>query len=169
MDIQEFTYVDIILAIPLLFGLIRGFLKGLIIEIASLFAIVLGYFCAIHLAHFMNRLLILKLGFDYVWLPYVSVIFVFLLIVILVMLSAKLLEGVINLMQLGIINKLLGAFFGLLKYWIITSIVLFYLNQGSENRHFFDPVKSDSSKLYPYVNKSGIWLSETFTPKAGNV
>ena len=42
------SIIDIVLGALLLFGLIRGAMKGLFVEIASLFALVLGVFGAIH-------------------------------------------------------------------------------------------------------------------------
>ena len=45
--------LDIILAALLLFGLVKGFMKGLFVEITSLVALVLGLYGAIHFSYFM--------------------------------------------------------------------------------------------------------------------
>ena len=47
------NYIDIILAIPLVWAVYRGFTKGFIIEIASLIAMVLGVYGAIHFSYFI--------------------------------------------------------------------------------------------------------------------
>ncbi|MCB0383139.1 MAG: CvpA family protein, partial [Psychroserpens sp.] len=44
--------IDIILGALLLFGLIRGFLKGLFVEVASLVALIAGVYGAIHFSNF---------------------------------------------------------------------------------------------------------------------
>jgi membrane protein required for colicin V production len=49
--------IDIVLGALLLFGLIRGLMKGLFVEVASLLALVLGIFGAIHFSHFAASLL----------------------------------------------------------------------------------------------------------------
>ena len=49
--------IDIILLIILGFGLVRGFMRGLIIEMASLLAIVVGIYGAIHFSFFTASLL----------------------------------------------------------------------------------------------------------------
>ena len=43
---------DIILAALLLFGLVRGFMKGLFVEVASILALVAGIYGAIHFSNF---------------------------------------------------------------------------------------------------------------------
>ena len=48
--------IDIILLIILGFGLVRGFMRGLIIEMASLLAIVVGIYGAIHFSFFTASL-----------------------------------------------------------------------------------------------------------------
>jgi len=40
--------LDIILAVPLLYGLYKGFTRGLIVEIASLVGLVLGIYGGVH-------------------------------------------------------------------------------------------------------------------------
>ena len=49
--------IDILLLVILGFGLVRGFMRGLIIEMASLLAIVVGIYGAIHFSFFTARLL----------------------------------------------------------------------------------------------------------------
>ena len=46
------TVIDIVLGALLLFGLVRGLFKGLFVEVASLLALVLGVYGAIHFSNF---------------------------------------------------------------------------------------------------------------------
>ena len=46
------TILDIVLASLLLFGLIRGLMKGLFVEVASLIALIAGIYGAIHFSVF---------------------------------------------------------------------------------------------------------------------
>jgi membrane protein required for colicin V production len=48
---------DIIIAVILLFAAVRGFMKGLFSEVASLIAIVAGVFCAIHFSYYVEYFL----------------------------------------------------------------------------------------------------------------
>ena len=51
------SIIDIVLAALLLFGFIRGLFKGLFVEIASLVALVLGIYGAIHFSYFAADLI----------------------------------------------------------------------------------------------------------------
>ena len=46
------SIIDIVLGVLLLFGLIRGLMKGLFVELASLVALVLGVWGAIHFSFY---------------------------------------------------------------------------------------------------------------------
>ena len=48
---------DIIIAALLLFGLVRGIMKGLFIEVASLVALIAGVYGAIHFSYFTSNFL----------------------------------------------------------------------------------------------------------------
>jgi len=50
--------LDIILGALLLFGLVRGFMKGLFVEVASLVALIAGVYGAIHFSSFTAILLL---------------------------------------------------------------------------------------------------------------
>ena len=119
------NYLDIILAIPLLWALYKGFSKGLIIEVASLIAIVLGVYGAIHFSYFITNALHLTSSYS----PLISFAITFLIIVIVVYLLAKMLEKSVDLLALGFLNKLAGAIFALLKIAFIVSVLLMFFNK----------------------------------------
>ena len=49
---------DIVITALLLFGFIRGIVKGLFVEVASLVALIAGVFGAIHFSYFVANLFI---------------------------------------------------------------------------------------------------------------
>ena len=51
------TVIDIVLGALLLFGLIRGLTKGLFVEVASLLALIVGVYGAIHFSYFTTEYL----------------------------------------------------------------------------------------------------------------
>ena len=51
------NWLDIVLAIPLLWFLYRGFRNGLIIELASLAALILGIYAALHFSFYVQEYL----------------------------------------------------------------------------------------------------------------
>jgi membrane protein required for colicin V production len=153
------NYLDIILAVPLLWAVYRGFTKGFIIEVASLIAIVLGIYGAVHFSYFISDAL--KLKSEYASL--ISFAVTFLIIVVIVFLLAKMLEKSVNLLALGLVNKLAGAFFGMLKVAFIISVVLILINKidsktgiipekTKQGSLLFVPVSSIAPFVIPKLN-----------------
>lgn len=147
------NYIDIILCIPLIWGFYRGFKRGFIIEVASLFAFWIGIYAGVKFSNFLTAHLKTLFGWTSPYLPLVSFAFLFLGVLIIVYLLAKLIEGFANAIALGIINKLLGAVAGVLKFALIMSILLFLLD-SVERRIQFVPIKTKKeSLLYQPVAK----------------
>lgn len=143
--------MDIILAIPLLWGAYKGFTKGLIIEIASIIGLVAGVYFAVHFSFFAEELL--SDYFDNLgkMLPLVSFALTFIAVVMLVYLLAKLIEKVVDLVALKLINKLLGLLFGMIKAALIFSALLFITDTIDASFHFIPENQKSESKLYPLV------------------
>jgi len=148
------NYLDIILAIPLLWTIYKGFTKGLIIEIASLIAIVMGVYGAIHFSYFITNALHLTSAYS----PLISFAITFLLIVVVVYLLAKMLEKSVNLLALGFLNKLAGAFFSLLKMAFILSVLLMFFNKIDSKANIISEETKKHSLFYPAVSAFAPWL-----------
>lgn len=142
------NYLDVILALPLLWGVYRGFKKGLIISVASLVALVLGIYIAVHFASFFS-------GYIHAWFnpapQYLKVItfaIVFLIIVILVRLLGWGLDRMIKSASLGFVNRILGALFNVLKWAFIVSAIISLFEGGSPTRNFIKEQTKEDSILY---------------------
>ena len=48
------NYLDIIIAVPLLYGLIKGFSNGLVKEVTSLLALFIGVYVAINFSEYLE-------------------------------------------------------------------------------------------------------------------
>jgi len=142
------NYLDLILAVPLLWAIYRGFTKGFIIEVASLIAIVLGIYGAVHFSYFISDLLKMKSEYS----SLISFTITFLIIAIVIFILAKLLEKSINLLALGIVNKLGGAFFGMLKVAFILSVILIVVNKIDSKTGVIPEKTKTASLLYKPVS-----------------
>ena len=78
------NYLDIIILLPLVYGLFRGFNKGFAIELATLAALVLGIYGAYKFSYITTIFLRDKFDMMGDYLPYVSFFLTFIVIVILV-------------------------------------------------------------------------------------
>ena len=160
------SIIDIVLGALLLFGLIRGAMKGLFVEIASLFALVLGVFGAIHFSYFVADLIESKVDWDEKTMNIVAFATTFVIIVLAISLAGKALTKLADFAALGMLNKLLGGVFGALKIGLILSVLLIVFNKLNKTLPFMEeeeleesilykPVKSLAPMIFPTLIKSG--------------
>jgi membrane protein required for colicin V production len=142
------NYLDLIIAIPLVWGFIRGLSKGFIIEIASLIALIAGIWAGIHFSDLLSTFLLNKLGWSATYVPIISFLIIFIAIVIGVFIIAKVLEKFVNLLALGLINKLAGGIFGALKFAVILSVLIIILNKFDSKSTVINQTTKDGSMLY---------------------
>ncbi len=143
--------LDIILAAILLFGLVKGFMKGLFVEITSLVALVLGLYGAIHFSYFIADFLKERVEWSEKYMQIFAFASTFVLIVLLISLSGKLLTKLADAAALGILNKVFGAVFGVLKIGLILSVVLIVFDKLNRNLPFVNEEKLEASILYKPV------------------
>jgi len=142
------SVIDIVLAALLLFGLIRGVIKGLFVEIASLVALVAGVYGAIHFSDFAGDLLQEQFEWDQKYISIVAFAITFVIIVLVISLAGKALTKLADFAALGIINKLLGGVFGALKIGLILSVILIVFNKMNNTIPFADEADLETSILY---------------------
>ena len=116
--------IDIILGALILYGIIKGFFKGLFVEVASLLALMLGVYGAVHFSNYAAEFLSGYVDWSEQTMNISSFAITFIVIVLAVSLAGKALTKLANFAALGLINKLLGALFGGLKITLILSVLL---------------------------------------------
>ncbi len=147
------NYIDIFLCIPLVWGLYKGFTKGLILEAASLIAFGLGIWGGIHLSELTARKLSAWLNWTSPYLPIISFALVFLLIIITVYFIGKLLQRLVEGMALGFINKIIGALFGALKFALVLSVIIFVMDAAEKSYPVVSFKMKEQSLLYKPIGK----------------
>ena len=159
------SIIDIVLAALLLFGFVRGLFKGLFVEVASLVALVLGVYGAIHFSYFAADLLESKVDWNEKTINIVAFAITFVIIVLAISLAGKALTKLADFAALGILNKLLGGVFGALKIGLILSVLLIVFNKLNNTLPFMEkedleesvlykPVKSLAPMIFPNLIKS---------------
>ncbi len=157
------NYVDLILLLPLAYGLIRGLMKGLINELASLVSIVAGLFLAYHYSEEVQNWLSQYFENDSSWLAIASYILIFLTVSVIIYILARFLTKMIHFMALGIVNRIAGAIFGLSKILLIMLLLVYligpYLHSLRERNEAWQ-----QSKVYGlldnYADVPGEWLTD---------
>ncbi len=159
------SLLDIIILIPLVWFTVKGFTKGLIIELASLAALVLGIYIAYFFSDFTAHILTDKLGMTSQYIQPLSFVVTFLIVIILVFILAKALEAVVKTASLGVFNKLAGALFGFIKITLICAFCLYQLAYFDINEKFI--TKNTKEKSYTY--KPLMKVSVTVMPYIKNI
>ena len=145
--------LDIIIIIFLGLLLILGIKKGFIISLASLIALVLGIYAAVHFSNYLDGILLEHLKPSRTWLPILSFTITFLVVVILVLLLGKALEKLVDIMGMGIFNHIFGGIFGLLKGVILLSVIFFIINSADPKSKIITPEAKKKSYLYGYAER----------------
>ncbi len=139
---------DIIIAAILLFGFIRGLMKGFFVELASLVSLVAGVYGAIHFSYFAGDFLKDKVEWDEKYISIIAFAVTFIVIVILISLLGKLFTKIADFAALGILNKLLGGVFGALKLGLIVSVLLLVFDKLNSTITFVNKENTEDSVLY---------------------
>lgn len=139
--------IDIIVIILLVLAVFKGLSKGLIVAIFSLLAYLVGLAAALKLSTLMADYIGTNVEISQRWLPFIAFFVVFMIVVLLVRLGAKAIEGAVKMMMLGWLNRLGGVLLYILIYFFIFSIILFYTTQ----LHLIKAETISDSATYSYI------------------
>lgn len=144
------NYLDIIILVPLIWGIYKGFNRGLVVEVASLAALVLGVWCALHFSELTAKVLVNNIGLDISanYLSPISFAVTFLVVAVVIVAVSRMIDKLLSAIALGGINKLFGAVFGGVKVFLIMAILIFFVNGIDQKTNFIDEAKKDESLLY---------------------
>lgn len=121
--------LDIIFLILLILAVIRGYQRGLIMGVFSLLAIIIGLAAAIRLSAAVAGYIGQAVNVSDKWLPVISFIVVFFLVLLLIRWGAGLLQKTMEIATLGWVNRLGGIVLYALIFIIVYSILMFYAEQ----------------------------------------
>jgi membrane protein required for colicin V production len=156
---------DIIIAALLILAFVRGIMKGLFAEIASLVAIILGVYVAINYSHYIVEFLDqTPIKWSHQANAIVGFSVTFLAVVILIIVAGKFLTKIADITALGLINKFLGGIFGTLKTGLILSVIFILFNRLNstiplidketlENSFLYNPIKKIAPTIFPSIIK----------------
>lgn len=144
----------------------KGCRRGLILEIASIVGLIAGIYMAIKFSGFVAGKLDPYLDISEQWLGVISFVITFIGVVFLVNILGKILEKTIKMVALGMINRIAGSLFSVLKTALIMSFLLFFLNQfdsvfdilseeTKEKSLFYEPIQKVAPNILPVMKDLG--------------
>ncbi len=160
------NWIDLTIVVVLILSIVMGFINGLVKEVASLAALILGIWGAIKFSGFTAEKL-----YDYFDMTgqYVGIIAFLItlgIIAIIIHFIGILADKIVNAVSLGFVNRLLGVAFGLLKSVLIMSIFFVILNaidarrpflptEKIEESMFYNPISDIAPAIFPIIGEGG--------------
>ena len=156
------SLLDAILLLPLVWGLIRGLMKGFILTVGSLVSLLAGIYVAN--AYVSESVVLLAQWFTlpdrYLYL--LAYVLIFTVVVLLGLLVSKLMARFFKALSLAWLDKTLGAVLGFLKYALLVSVVVNLVDLVDVHLHLIErdtkaqsvaymPLKQLAPGLLPYV------------------
>ncbi|MEY2739143.1 MAG: hypothetical protein RL259_1052 [Bacteroidota bacterium] len=170
--------IDIVFAIILGFAVYKGFKNGFFVEVASFIGLLVGIYVALKFSNWMGAVFLdIFPTWHSKYITITAFILTFILVLIGIHLSAKVLTKIFNIAFLGGINKIAGIIFSLLKMILTLSVVLFIVEkinidnlliakETQEHSLFYHPIQNTAKAIYPSIEgwygglKSGVESAE---------
>jgi membrane protein required for colicin V production len=139
--------IDVVFFILMIIAVFKGFSKGFVVGIFSLIAFVIGLAAALKLSAVVAQHLGAAAGISGRWLPLVAFSLVFIVVVLLVNLGARIIRKTISMAMLGWLDRLAGIVLYIIIYIIILSVILFF----AEKMVLLKAQTIKSSHVYQFV------------------
>lgn len=147
------NFLDFIILAALAYAAWKGFKKGFILELFTFLALFLGLYAGIHFSDLISKGLTSKLGLDSEYVPAISFTIVFLAVGAMIYFGGKALEKVIKVVQLNLLNKLLGIFFSVLKMIFIIGALFLLLESYNQKGKLLSQDTRDGSLFFNGMKK----------------
>ena len=161
------NYLDIIIAVPLLYGLIKGFSNGLIKEVTALVALLAGVYVAINFSLYLEPKVADVLDGYKQFVSIIAFAILFLVSFLCVKAIGFLVDKLTKALALGIISRLLGGIFGLLKIVVIFSFLLFVITdynlvnkKTKDDSVLYKPLSDIAAIITPQLKKPQLILDK---------
>ena len=152
------TWLDILILLPLLIGLIRGLMKGVIVEVTSIVAIILGFWGAKWWSATFASWLMQQFEWSETACIVVAYALLFAGIALGLNILARLLSKLFQKIQLGWLNRLLGGLFGTAKWGIVIIALVLCVHNLDKQFQFLQPELKEKSVVYttltPYAEQA---------------
>ncbi len=143
--------VDVFFIILMVLAIFKGYTRGFIVALFSIFAFIAGIAAAMKLSTVVANYLGNNASIAKQWLPVISFLLVFIIVVLLVRLGASVIEKTIQLAMLGWVNRIAGIVLYVALYVVLLSVLIFYASQVK----LITNKTLESSVTWPYLQPWG--------------
>ena len=145
--------IDSICLIILIYGSYKGFKNGIVNEVLSFIGILLGIYLSKTYYLAIDKYLATVFDSTNQLVSVISVILIFTLTIISSKILSKVITKALNIMALGLLNKLIGSVFGLLKYLLILCIITFIFLKANDLFVFIETNKVEETQIFSKIQK----------------
>lgn len=160
--------LDIILLICFIPALVQGFQKGFISQVISIISLIAGVWISVRSAAAVSAWLGQYIQGSEQVLKIVAFALIFIGVIAVLAAVGRLLEGTLNLIMLGWLNRLLGVAFSLLKSVLIIGLVIMAFcslnntfnlvsEEVLEQSVLFPQLKQIAYTVFPYLKEFFFW------------
>ncbi|MEW5677417.1 CvpA family protein [Flavobacterium enshiense] len=157
------NFIDIIITVLLVFGLIKGLRNGLFVELASLIAFFIGIYAAIKFSYVIKAMLENAVSWSPKTVQVTAFVLTLLVVVIAIHLLAKIFTGIADFAFLGWVNSIGGGVFAVLKTILLLGIVLSLFQKVNRNNMIIAKDTQEQSLLFHPVLKTSEMLLPVVT------
>ena len=153
------SFLDIVLSIFIVLGLIRGLRNGLFVELASLVSFFIGIYIAVKFSYIVGNLLGDSISSSTKTAKVAAFVITLIVVVVAIHLLAKVFSKIASFVFLGWLDKLGGAVFAVLKTVLLLGIVLGLFQKVNINDAIISKETQNKSLLFnPILKTSEIML-----------
>lgn len=156
------NWLDIVILIPTAWYAYKGLKNGLICELASIIALILGVWATVH----YSDMLAARMGEGQTY-KIIAFAGIFIATLVLVHFAGKLMEKVVKLMISGFWNNLAGLLFGVAKVVIVFSVLLMFIEKVDTKQVILKPEFKTESFTYKYVQPIAPFLTKWYSGASG--
>ena len=160
------NWIDLVIVVILILSMVSGFINGLIREVASLAALILGIWGAIKFSSFTAAKLYDYFDMSGHYFGIIAFLVTFGIIVVIIHFVGLIADKIVDAAALGFINRLLGIVFGLIKTVLIMSVFFVILNaidarkpflprKTIEQSVFFNTISDIAPAIFPIIGEGG--------------
>lgn len=142
---------DLLVLFCLSYGLIKGLIKGFVIEVSGVLALVFGILGALKFAALVAAIIEDWITLDVRLIQGISFLLLFIGIVYGISLLAKMLTKTLQIVALGLFNRLAGGLFGFIKWALILTALVLAFNQVDRVLSLFPETLLTESVSYPFL------------------
>jgi membrane protein required for colicin V production len=148
--------LDIIAITILIIFFIRGYMKGIIVAVFSMLAVILGIICAMKLSGMLSLWLVEKGWVSSGWVQLISYILLFTGVLLLVGFIGKAVQASAKMAMMGWLNGVLGGVVYAFLGAVIWSSLLWIGNKMTLVRE----TSKEASRTYRYLEPLAPWVFE---------